>query len=338
MFHEKKIHEKFTYFDNGFEWLGLPLKSILEEMFEVSRVSKVSFDSSVMACARFERWCRVKNIQKPSTEDVEKYFNELEAGGVRGTSIRCYKGQLRRVFAYLSKKGYYPNIMDDVDVKRAEYRERQCLTSDEVKTLMAADIPAREFAMISLMVFCGLRCVEVSEMLWGDIDGNQAVIRGKGRLEKNTSIFLPDTVLNALERWKNSCQSDTSANSAVFKVESFPISFGFPTCTPACISHTVGNVLKRVFPDKPTISAHCLRHTAITLALESGMDFFRVAKFARHSSPTMTMTYAHDNERFTDPAERRIESMLESRPAEATSTDDDTLSILKRALVKLIND
>ena len=44
------------------------------------------------------------------------------------------------------------------------------------------------------------------------------------------------------------------------------------------------------------ISAHYLRHTAITLALELGESLQKVQAYARHSSANTTIRYYHDQE------------------------------------------
>ena len=44
------------------------------------------------------------------------------------------------------------------------------------------------------------------------------------------------------------------------------------------------------------ISAHYLRHTAITLALEMGEPLEKVQSYARHASANTTIRYYHDRQ------------------------------------------
>ena len=44
------------------------------------------------------------------------------------------------------------------------------------------------------------------------------------------------------------------------------------------------------------ISAHYLRHTAITLALELGEPLQKVQSYARHASANTTIRYFHDQQ------------------------------------------
>ena len=44
---------------------------------------------------------------------------------------------------------------------------------------------------------------------------------------------------------------------------------------------------------KPRVSFHCLRHTAASLMVQNGASIFEVAKILGHSTPALTMRYAH---------------------------------------------
>ena len=44
---------------------------------------------------------------------------------------------------------------------------------------------------------------------------------------------------------------------------------------------------------KPDVTFHTLRHTAASLMVQNGASIFEVAKILGHSTPTVTMRYAH---------------------------------------------
>jgi integrase/recombinase XerC/integrase/recombinase XerD len=55
------------------------------------------------------------------------------------------------------------------------------------------------------------------------------------------------------------------------------------------------------------ISAHSLRHSFVTLAIEGGASIVQTQTAARHRSVQTTLVYFHEHTRLTDPVEDRIE-------------------------------
>ena len=63
--------------------------------------------------------------------------------------------------------------------------------------------------------------------------------------------------------------------------------------TTRTISKIVKERLKSAGYDSNRLTAHSLRHTAVTLSLLAGKDITEVQQFARHSNITTTMIYNH---------------------------------------------
>jgi len=55
------------------------------------------------------------------------------------------------------------------------------------------------------------------------------------------------------------------------------------------------------------LTAHRLRHTAITLALRGAASLQQAQAMARHTDPKTTMVYVHNMERVQDGAEKYID-------------------------------
>ena len=66
--------------------------------------------------------------------------------------------------------------------------------------------------------------------------------------------------------------------------------------TTRSISGIVKTRLKGAGFDSPRLTAHSLRHTAVTLSLLAGRDLAEVQQFARHSNIATTMIYNHSIE------------------------------------------
>ena len=58
------------------------------------------------------------------------------------------------------------------------------------------------------------------------------------------------------------------------------------------------------------ITAHSMRHTAVTLALIGGASIQEAQSMARHTNINTTMIYAHNLDRLDSPAESKIEALL----------------------------
>ena len=58
------------------------------------------------------------------------------------------------------------------------------------------------------------------------------------------------------------------------------------------------------------LTAHSLRHSAITLALMAGLPIQEVSQFARHSNISVTMIYSHDIERLKSKCEIAISNAI----------------------------
>ena len=62
--------------------------------------------------------------------------------------------------------------------------------------------------------------------------------------------------------------------------------------------------------DSTRITAHSLRHTAVTLSLVGGASVQEAQALARHADISTTMTYAHNLERMNAVPEQAIDRVL----------------------------
>jgi integrase/recombinase XerD len=82
--------------------------------------------------------------------------------------------------------------------------------------------------------------------------------------------------------------------------------------TTRSISRIVKDNLRKVGIDSSRITAHSLRHTAITLALQAGASIQEAQALGRHANINTTMIYAHNINRITHAPERKIDELLQS--------------------------
>ncbi len=171
------------------------------------------------------------------------------------------------------------------------------LSKHEVKRLLAAidtstALGKRDYALLLLLIFTGLRRNEATALVIGDISSKQehmvlTVQHGKGK--KRRDIPLRPEVFRAIHAYLEATNRlNDSPDSLLF--------MGFykgDTPRPSGITdHAVENIVK-AYASKAglTCTPHDLRATFITLAIDTGSPVIKVQRLAGHSSPTTTERY-----------------------------------------------
>lgn len=144
----------------------------------------------------------------------------------------------------------------------------------------------RNYAFVSLLVFCGLR---VSEAVGADVDdladarGHRVIrVMGKGGMPR--SVPMPPQVIGPAEAYL----ADRSDGPVFVTRTGRRWSRRDAWETVAAIGHWAG--VDKLHP-------HTFRHTAATLMLDAGAPLDRVQTVLGHASPATTMGYARTRDR-----------------------------------------
>ena len=168
--------------------------------------------------------------------------------------------------------------------------------------------------MVLLMACCGLRVSEVSRLDIGDLDtvnGEPVIwVHGKGRDGKVDFIPIPPSLRDWLHRLLESGHRDLplSRTSPVFV--SYSHNRSGQRLSPQGVSRIVKRALMAVGINSPKLTAHSLRHTAVTLALKGGATLQQVQQFARHRLIETTLRYAHNLELTNNPCSRLVMKLI----------------------------
>ena len=165
----------------------------------------------------------------------------------------------------------------------------------------------RDYALFNLLVRTGLRTVEVSRATVGDLrqDSGEAIlqIQGKGRDSKDDFVLLVDETLRPLRKYLSSrgalSQNDPLFTSTSNRTNGEPLK-------ERTISWIIKETLRKIDIDDSRITAHSLRHTAVSLSIKNGASLIQAQAMARHSDPKTTMIYFHNHERIKSGAERYV--------------------------------
>lgn len=258
------------------------------------------------------KYFSLKGITQPTREDILAYRDYLKEGHKPAT-VQNYITATRLFFQWLEQEKLYPNVASKIKGARIEKgHKKDFLNSDQVRAVLGTvDTQSlqglRDYAIIALMVTGGLRTIEVSRADTRDIreiaGQTRLYIQGKGKEEKEDYAVLQPEVETAINAYLAE-RGETAQDQPLFASTSNN-STG-KRLTTRSISGIVKTWLKRAGYDSDRLTAHSLRHTAITLALLAGKPMRSVQQFARHTSSAITEVYAHDLERAKNGCEEAI--------------------------------
>ena len=242
----------------------------------------------------------MNGISRPQREDIIAFRDELKASGHKPTTVQSYITAARLFFSWTAQEGFYPNIADRIKgAKLNRDHKKDYLTSRQVKEVLAHIDRAtlqgkRDYAILFTMITCGLRTIEVSRANIEDLRtaGNDTVlyVQGKGREEKTEFIKVTAPAERAIREY---LKARGAAKQSEPLFASTSNNNKGQRMTTRSISALSKKSLQRAGYDSPRLTAHSLRHTAVTLSLLAGRDLAEVQQFARHANIATTMIYNH---------------------------------------------
>ena len=274
--------------------------NIFDRFINYLDASPKTVETYKKALRQFFNYIGVHGIRQPQREDVLAFRDDLKASGLKPTTVQNYITATRIFFKWTEQEGLYPNIAEHVKgAKLDKNHKKDYLTSRQAKEVLAgvqtdSEEGLRNYAILSLMVTGGLRTIEVSRADVGDLrtvgENTVLFVQGKGREEKTEYIKISAPVEKAIRSYLKARENveegqplftSTSNNSRGKRI------------TTRTVSAIVKNALKNAGYDSARLTAHSLRHTAITLALLAGREITEVQQFARHANLNTTMIYNH---------------------------------------------
>lgn len=255
------------------------------------------------AIRQFLKYTAQHGITQPKREDILSYRDYLKENH-KPTTVQNYIIALRLFFQWTEQEGFYPNVAEHI--KGAEVsrnHKKDYLTSKQVKIILDGitrdtEKGRRDYAIFSLMVTGGLRSIEIQRAKVEDIgtrgDSTVLFLQGKGEDERTEYVKIPPVVEKAI-RASLADRKDLQGSQPLFISLSNNNKGG--QMTTRAISGLVKKALVNAGYDSDRLTAHSLRHTAVTLSLLAGNDIREAKQFARHSNTNTTEIYAHDLDR-----------------------------------------
>lgn len=244
---------------------------------------------------------------------VKEYRAWLRTKRAAGT-VRMYFGTVKRFLQWCVDEGYLlRNPAQGLkSAKVSQGHTRANLTKEEIQKLFnivdtGTLIGKRDLLIISLKARCGLRDIEIMRSNLSDLeerDGHLLLwVQGKGRDAKNDYVVLPEPAKEALYDYLEARKGAINSN-ALF-VSLAQRNYG-KRMTSRSVRRQVNRYLKEAGLKSDKITPHSLRHSFVTLAIESGIPIHKVQHAARHRSIATTQIYYHENNRLKEPVEEQI--------------------------------
>ncbi|MBR3175368.1 MAG: site-specific integrase [Oscillospiraceae bacterium] len=295
-----------------------------------------------------------KRLNQISAEDVKRYikFLNTEAKSKNGepysttTIVRHYQ-TLRNILNYAMRFRYLKEdpcqFLSVKDKPQKENKKIDFLAPDEAKRYIACleSEPLYWRCLENVLITTGLRRGECIGLQWEDLDSKKLTLTvkrnvtidkesedgyhvGKTKTGEERTVPVSQRLYDMLlllkdEREKSLSPKDEDGNITskssilphgyIFCREGYP----YIPCYPTEPTRWTAKFVKR--HNLQNVSPHDLRHTAATLALESGSDIKQVQELLGHKDPATTMQFYAG---VTEEAKRRtvegIEILLHNVP------------------------
>ena len=162
------------------------------------------------------------------------------------------------------------------------------LTEEEVKMLLkSAQNNPRDYAILSLLAYSGLRVSELCNLRVEDVDLNERVVYvNSGKGDKDRIVVISEKAVEAIENYLLNREDDlvylfmSRKGGKISRVQVFRIVKKYAQ---------IAGIKKNVTP-------HVLRHTLATTLLRRGVDIRYIQQFLGHSSVATTQIYTHVND------------------------------------------
>lgn len=261
---------------------------------KLGRVARIFGAASIEGC----RW------EKMRPQDVHAVLLSLEKENLSASTINNYLAALKGVAAQAWKEGLMSSEtlqrIRAVKSRRAvRLPKGRCLSMEETAKLLSCHrgtspiVDARDRAVLSLMLGCGLRRAEVCSLKLDDLDREEKSISLIGKGNKERTVFMPEAAFENLLSW---------------------LAYRGEAAGPLFTRIYRGG---RIMPEKPlsesavtlilkerlsiagqkSATPHDLRRTFATRLIEDGNDLVKVQRAMGHANVQTTARYDRRGEK-----------------------------------------
>ena len=248
----------------------------------------------------------IDTVNKIKIDDIHSFLGYLTSEYHSKAATRARKiSTIRIFFKYLSQEASNEYRIDHnpaltLKTPKKDKRLPKYLSLDDSKKLLEAsedeDNPnyARDFAITTLFLNCGMRLSELVGINITDIDLNDCKLTVIGKGNKERTIYLNKACLKAISEYlevrpKQGVQKDSKHSENALFLSSRKTRISNRT-----VQYIINQELKNAGLDSTKYSVHKLRHTAATLMYQYGqVDIRALQEILGHESISTTEIYTH---------------------------------------------
>ncbi len=284
------------------------------ESFLLSDFGDGTRNAYTYGLGKFTGWLDTEGLDFSQVAPVDiRHWRDTLKKDYSAQSVNLWLTAVRRFYAWLIENGAtIANPAREIKGARrsGSRHKRDALTSNEVIELLAttdgdSELDRRDRAMLSLMVYAGLRTVEIHRADFENLstkDDRQVLwIKGKGHSEADDFVVLNAPCELAIQGWLS-----VRGGEAGPLFQSLSRRSMGQRLSKRSIAHVIKSRMKSVGIVSDRKTTHSLRHSAITNAIRHGATPMAVQAMARHQSFDTTMLYVSEIGRTENPAEDSI--------------------------------
>lgn len=257
---------------------------------------------------------------------LQDFYNELS----KTRSSSYSKGIVKIVIQclqYAKKIELLQNINVDVEFNKKEVKHKiKYLTKDQVKILLDNIQNKKLYLPAKISLMTGMRLGEVLGLRWENVDFENKLIHVKEQiieannktyhvdsLKTKTShadIFISDKLVDELKTIYEKRKKAGILDRCDFVVMSNRFTYYNPGTIKRMTTYTIKSIQKK-YPDFPSITFHCFRHTHATLLLEQGVSMKAIQERLRHANISMSMdVYSHVTREMSESTRSKLDDLI----------------------------
>jgi integrase/recombinase XerD len=233
-----------------------------------------------------------KPLQSVILEDAVNYHEHLKVEYESPHSVKLHVNVAKSLFTFAVSLNYLvTNVFAAIKPDATpEVTHKRILTEEEVLRLIDAPKRQRDKLILRLLYAAGLRVSELCNLKWSDLSNDGVLHIRSGKGQKDRFVTLSEATHKRLIAWRGALSVDGYIFVSQVKERESVAHDG--RLSEVQIHRIVKNAAQRV-GISPDASAHWLRHSHGSHALDRGASVVTVRDTLGHASIATTNKYLH---------------------------------------------